>query len=811
MSESLQPGQTMNAGQYRVLRQLGKGGMGAITLAQNTRAFDRLCIIKEMIAYYQPGEEQKAQERFEKEARTLAALKHPGIPDMYGYFSERGHNYIVMEYIEGQDLEQLMAGPAGSTASQETPLDLDDAVRYTVEICRVLEYLVHVQPEPVVHCDIKPANIIIDRNSGQAVLVDFGTAKTRYRHGQTTSPDSERPSVYGTVGYAAPEMFSGEAVPRSDVFSLAATLYHILTTDDPRDHPFKWPRIGDIPAALRLILEQALVNEIDQRLDAEQFRRQLEAFRASNAGTARPLTFPDGNLATTITGVLDLSLSYWDYTRQILYDGSLDTWLRHALNDPVSANRASDAIQQYPDAPDAGLDAFVRSLNPRIPTSTLVLAPSTVDLGTLAPGESKVVKLTMRNQGPAGCRGSIVASVPWLEISPTEYGIGPGRQMEIAVRCVAAEQLAPNARHTGYIVATSSTGQAYEAQVQVAIAPRVAARTATATAAPTAPRPAARAPQPQPKPIAQPPAQPRRLPPQPAQPATGRKKTRRKTGVLLLALVVLIAIALVATYALQGRFSSSSGAVDAGIDALNARDWERAGKQLARLDPTDDVAVRQVARTLEDNMTTLPGGTLRMGSSETISSYLGTIYEVPIAPFAIDRLEVTNVQYQAFVNETRHRPPQQWSGGHFPRGEALHPVVQVSWDDAQAYAQWAQKRLPTEAEWEWAARGESGRQYPWGNESDQEQVNTIELDVGSTTSVGSQPGDATPDGVMDLAGNVREWTNDRYRNYDEVQTPDPGQIAVRGNSWSSYNTDASARQRVSRDTLADDLGFRCAR
>ncbi|MBM3189606.1 MAG: hypothetical protein FJZ90_12885, partial [Chloroflexi bacterium] len=326
----LQPGQTMNGGQYAIVRQLGKGGMGAIYLAQNRQAFDRLCVIKEMIAYYEPGEELKAQERFEKEARILAALKHPGIPDMYGYFSERGHNYIVMEYIAGDNLEKLIEERAQDRLSAE------NIVRYGVEICRVLEYLSGIQPQPVVHCDIKPANIIIDDNSQQAVLVDFGTATPRVRL-LAQGPDGKRPSVYGTVGYAAPELYSGEATPKSDVFSLAATMYHLLTLDDPRDQPFKWPAMEAIPHGLQLILRAALAHEPGARLDAEGFRRQLEAYRAGQAGTVRPLTYPEGNLATTLTGVLDLSLRYWDYTRQILYDGSLDAWLRQALHDPVAA------------------------------------------------------------------------------------------------------------------------------------------------------------------------------------------------------------------------------------------------------------------------------------------------------------------------------------------------------------------------------------------------------------------------------------------------------------------------------------------
>jgi serine/threonine protein kinase len=341
--DTLQLGQTMNNGQYRIVRRLGAGGMGAIYLAQNTQAFDRLCVVKEMITYYQPGEEQRAQERFEQEARTLAALKHPGIPDMYGYFTERGHNYIVMEYIEGEDLEDLVTHESRSGERVAArPLDAEQVVRYGVEICRVLEYLSQVQPEPVVHNDIKPGNIIIDRNSGQAVLVDFGTARTRYVHPMQGQPDPQRDSVYGTVGYAAPELYQGQAVPKSDVFSLAATLYHILTDDDPAEDIFKWPAMERLPQPLRGTLERALAPEVNARLDATKLRQELEAYRAAQSDTIRPLTFPEGNLATSLTGFLDLSLRYWEYARQAMYDGTLDAWLRQSLHDPVAANRVRE-------------------------------------------------------------------------------------------------------------------------------------------------------------------------------------------------------------------------------------------------------------------------------------------------------------------------------------------------------------------------------------------------------------------------------------------------------------------------------------
>ena len=136
---SLSQGQTMDNGQYRIVRQVGKGGMGAVYIAQNTQAFDRLCIIKEMIPYYEPGQEDKARERFVQEARILAALKHPNIPDMYGFFSEKGHNYIVMEYIEGKSLDKMLEEDKG-------PLKPEDAIRYGVEVCRVLESQIYSSP-----------------------------------------------------------------------------------------------------------------------------------------------------------------------------------------------------------------------------------------------------------------------------------------------------------------------------------------------------------------------------------------------------------------------------------------------------------------------------------------------------------------------------------------------------------------------------------------------------------------------------------------------------------------------------------------
>jgi serine/threonine protein kinase len=292
----LRPGQLVDDGTYRIIRPLGKGGMGAVYLAANTKAFDRPCVIKEVIEYYDPSdpeEREKAMRRFEAEARTLASLKHPGIPDIYAYFSEQGRNYLVMEYIEGPDLADGLTRRQDGQTVPGSPQPVEDVIQYGTQICQVLDYLEHHEP-PVIHNDIKPANIILDQNSGRAVLVDFGTAKTRYTHLGPGVPGAQHSSLYGTIGYAAAELYEGKAEPRSDVYALAATMYHLLTDDDLREHPFKFPRMDAIPDPLRDALTQALSNNVSERPSAAEFEVQLaqalEALRPS--GTGAPLSRP---------------------------------------------------------------------------------------------------------------------------------------------------------------------------------------------------------------------------------------------------------------------------------------------------------------------------------------------------------------------------------------------------------------------------------------------------------------------------------------------------------------------------------------
>jgi len=203
---------------------------------------------------------------------------------------------------------------------------------------------------------------------------------------------------------------------------------------------------------------------------------------------------------------------------------------------------------------------------------------------------------------------------------------------------------------------------------------------------------------------------------------------------------------------------------------------------------------------------------------------------VTLPAYYLDRYEVTQAEYQTFVSATGRPAPTDWMGRRHPVGLARHPVVSVTWADADAYCRWAGKRLPTEPEWERAARGTAGRAYPWGDRFELGRANVGGARNG-TTVVGSYPNGRSPEGVYDLVGNVWEWTADWYGPYPGHSATDlseqdarPARV-LRGISWSgighfepeiqmdilAHNARGSFRFSTDPEGRLNDVGFRCAK
>jgi len=199
-------------GQYEVLRLLGRGGMGAVYLTRDT-ALERLVAVK--VLSLDKGEDTASRERFRREARTAARLTHPNIVPLHGFGEADGMLYLVMGYVQGQPLSARMRGAARP--------GLAESRRIGVEIADALD---HAHGRGVVHRDVKPDNILIDDETGRAMLADFGIAKAR---GGGTSV-TQAGGVIGTPAYMSPEQAAGreELDGRSDLYSLGIVLYALV-------------------------------------------------------------------------------------------------------------------------------------------------------------------------------------------------------------------------------------------------------------------------------------------------------------------------------------------------------------------------------------------------------------------------------------------------------------------------------------------------------------------------------------------------------------------------------------------------------
>lgn len=454
--KQLTPGAELADGDYQIVRSISKGGMGAVYLARDRRAFERLCVVKQMLDYYDPGdpdERRRAQQRFEEEGRTLATLSHPGIPRIYAFIQEFGRYYIVMEYIEGDNLASFVThqGDAGPVAPTRR-LHQEEVIRYVIQVCRILEYL-HERPRPVVHQDVKPANLILESLSGDVRLVDFGTARSR-GHAEGDPGEDEEEGVYGTAGYAPPEQYRGKPVPHSDVFALAATAYHVLTDDDPQDHPFQWPHLERLPRELGLALQRALRNNPDDRSSARELRQALEAMSTPHR-TLEVFTFPGNAQIRTVGALPALADEHWDAARSFLYQGDFQRWLRDINRHDLVV--IADQIVAREENRDLGLERFLQSVDPGLPDPKIAADPPEIDLGSVARVSALTRRVALQNISRGYAFGTVTTSEPWLEVHPTRVHLWVGIPTYVSVH-VRAEDLPFRSQQEGTVAVSIGEG-----------------------------------------------------------------------------------------------------------------------------------------------------------------------------------------------------------------------------------------------------------------------------------------------------------------------------------------------------------------
>jgi outer membrane protein assembly factor BamB/tRNA A-37 threonylcarbamoyl transferase component Bud32 len=282
--EKLAPGTTLQD-RYLILGVLGAGGMSSVYKGRDLHFpnVNKLVAIKEMTNLMTDKTiYDMVLKNFEREADVLAELSHPAIPRIFDYFSHDKSMYLVMEYIDGKDLEAILE-------AEDKYLALEKVITWSIELCDVLSYLHNHQPEPLVFRDMKPSNVMIDHH-GHVRLIDFGIARF-FQPGT-------KGTMIGTEGYSPPEQYRGEASPAGDIYALGATIHHLLTNRDPRlEPPFSFhERLireinPNVSPEFEVVINTALdYDPLKRYSSAETFKKALMAAVKTTGILVKPLT-----------------------------------------------------------------------------------------------------------------------------------------------------------------------------------------------------------------------------------------------------------------------------------------------------------------------------------------------------------------------------------------------------------------------------------------------------------------------------------------------------------------------------------------
>lgn len=449
VEQHLQPQQVLN-GRYTIIRLLGQSGMGAVYLAAQAIANQqRQVVIKEIVDYLgmrePPGQGKgRMRQMFEAEAARLTSLDMVGVPLIFDYFSENNRHYVVMPYIEGKTLQTgLSIRNKQGHLSAGGAYSVEDVRRWGVQICNVLEAMA---ARNMLHLDIKPANLILDA-SGQLWLVDFGTARTRWMSLPRGKQGLHNSGIAGTTGYAPPEQYKNKVEPRSDVYALAATLYHLLTDDDPRQHPFSFPALDAVGAShelptleqtVKAALKHALQEDVTQRPTAGELRELLEIRPESG----RIFIWQDGTISKNAKALGAVAMSKktaqskwqrskWQEAKGYFTNGLWQRWFK-AIDDEQTWELMENAKTEHQD-PDLALDRFLRALDGTLPLPLLSLTLNWLDFGIVPWQEQHTQTLELHNSGGGALFGQVMNVPPWMHITPLEFTTHDKQELTISV------------------------------------------------------------------------------------------------------------------------------------------------------------------------------------------------------------------------------------------------------------------------------------------------------------------------------------------------------------------------------------------
>ena len=753
-------GQTLD-GKYRIDAKLGSGGMGDVYRAMRLLIGDSVAI-KTLHAHL--ANDSQAAERFRREAVTATQLKHRNIVAIYDVGISSVHNipYILMELADGFSLRELIR--------RHRILPLDFVVTVTVQVCAALE---EAHRLGIVHRDIKPENIVAHQTATgwHVKVLDFGIAKLYNQADIGLTLDG---SAMGTPQYMSPEQCLGEPLDgRSDIYSVGILIYEMLAGTVP----FKSPTASAIavqqvqmppipPRSLNPNIPPSIEEVVLRALDK---RREMRPPTASHLSQeliqAATVAFKSG-----LAAISETPLEMPEAAREF------------------NAGQISE-IRQTPPSHTLSSEILVAG-EPAAKTPAEVIKPEAREIfeNSEPLEKSEKVEISAESKAEETKSGGAeeLAGADLSRVFEDAEHILDEILLDGKDKTAALEEkpasgwkkdspiVRPGEELEGFDDSSPEVFAKYQAET--VLPPEIpAGKPEENTSVETVVSPVA-------KPVSAP----------EIEPEPGSKKP-----------FVIGAAAFLVVLALGGIIGF----------------WLLSGSKIVEPTANNNTAVKPSPPV---GMALVAGGSFTMGGDEQLygkEKFTSPPHQVSVKPFFMDIYEVTCEEYKKFIDATGYLPPKNWNGKSYPPGTAKFPVTNVNWDAANAYAKWAGKRLPTEAEWEFAARGTDGRLYSWGSKWQDGMANANNVKKG-LVEVGTFKG-ASPFGIYDLIGNAWEWTSTTLEPYPggTLPTIEAGREIkiIRGGGWQSDTENATATRRGfygARDEVTygyENMSFRCVK
>jgi formylglycine-generating enzyme required for sulfatase activity/serine/threonine protein kinase len=797
---------------YLLEKKLGQGGMGLVFKAQHKFIKTQHAI--KVILPDLVGNDPSLVARFRQEAMAAAAIRHPNTVSVTDYGILNGTTpYLVMEFVEGRSLHEVLA--------DEKRLSPAAAVEIMLAVCAGVAA---AHRQGIVHRDLKPLNIMFrpETPPGESLKVlDFGLAKIKSGELLGSFVAAQTQGMMGSPYYMAPEQWSDDDIDvRADIYSLGVILYQMIAGDVP----FKGK---SVPSIMQMHLNSAPVPLSERGIEVSPLLERAVQHALEKAPEKRPQSVEE-----------------------------FAAELREAmpqLNGGASLREPGMTTVQIGPADTMGLKSdqgFRTEAQPDTPDSLKTIASTPDALGTGAFGAepARPGADTARHDPAQQTVGQFGAGGPAsTQHFPQDALTEPLSDSTDALRALEESQRAEALRR-----------QQEEEQQQLRREAEERERREREERERREAQERQRLAEEQQKHEAQE-RERRELEERQRREAEERRPRGAGEGAAVSPVVApparsrgpLVAVGVIVLLALLAGVAGVSYLLLRRSGVLNANGSTNTNATANTNAATNNNAAANTNVAANTNggasqsradLLWIPGGAFQMGRSDVPpvtdelrarrAAYLLWMYnqwpahDATVGPFAIDRTEVTNAEYADFVKETGHAPPPGgWKGqGPGPGTERL-PVTNVTYEDAREFAAWRSRRdgvtyrLPTEEEWEFAARGgDSSRLYPWGAEWSQGYANLAGAGV---APVGSFPLGRTPQGLDDMIGNVWEWTSSEasmYKGNDRtlLKDEDRGKLVIRGGAYNNRPDgdkpiSVAARSWFPRDFRDATLGFRLVR